>query len=95
VVIDFLRLLFIHLIKFFLGRAQHLQRERHDLSTHLLALISIARNPTSFLPWPISVIGSSFHAFRDRGHVLIICSPRTRGKGGRHGLEWAPSTQRV
>ncbi len=30
-----------------------------------------------------------------KGQSFINCSPRPRGQGGRHGLEWAPSSQRV
>ncbi len=29
---------------------------------------------------------------KNKGHSFIDCSPRTRGQGGRHGLEWAPVT---
>ncbi len=30
-----------------------------------------------------------------KGQSFINCSPRPRGQGGRHGLEWPPSPQRV
>jgi hypothetical protein len=28
--------------------------------------------------------------FNNKGQIFIDCPPRTRGQGGRHGLEWAP-----
>ncbi len=27
---------------------------------------------------------------KNKGQSFINCPPRTRGQGGRHGLEWAP-----
>jgi hypothetical protein len=30
--------------------------------------------------------------FKEKGQSFLNCSPRTRGQGGRHGLEWAPVT---
>ena len=45
--------------------------------------------------WICTPTEAFLNTFRDKGHGLIICSPRTRGWGGRHGLEWAPLPQRV
>ncbi len=46
------------------------------------------------------LFGYAFNLFplktsEGKGQSFINCSPRPRGQGSRHGLEWAPSPQRV
>ena len=39
--------------------------------------------------------GALSNKSKNEGQSFIDCSPRPRGQGGRHGLEWTPSPMRV